>query len=513
MRQGLSRAAVIAFLVLGSVVGLSQTIPVGATLCGPLSPKAVCDGAAATRRLGYFTQGPLYNPTFAYRGSSLSFTIPAMVWSALGKAVYAPSVSETVAPDTTTYWYLQVSQSSQRIRSGVRGSYVSSTSAAPGPNQVLEYTVVSDRSGISSVTFPMPAQLLSREAAEELLNHPIEPNGGTALLAVVEQGAQVDGSGDGFFNGAVQANAGATPSAVFTPLYYGNVVVAQTTSAPTAQPGFISVVNGIAAGTGQPAPVYTSGQITAGAGQVTPAFQNGQVAVGFPYTGSGNGNGLTGLFTAGTAGNIPNTGSGVITWGNATGTNSWTQFGSSGNHLDSGVYSTVLGLLEVNGVTPAINGCSFDAEANWGCSGSLNGNAFATPVPSGAKPAPTSYPTGYGGPAVIAQATSAPTAQPGNVLVGGTSAAVSHNVCSASSGVPCEFTWSITSFSSGKGNVGVTVPASSICIVTATQTPIVGSSDVMASWVTGPALAILTVHAQDLLGTYSGSFGGNGNCD
>jgi hypothetical protein len=80
--------------------------------------------------------------------------------------------------------------------------------------------------------------------------------------------------------------------------------------------------------------------------------------------------------------------------------------------------------------------------------------------------------------------------------------------------VPCAFTWSISSFSSGIGTTTVTVPSSSICTVTATQSPVVASGDVMTTWVTmGPPPTVLTVHAQDLLGTYSGSFAGNGNCN
>ncbi len=160
-----------------------------------------------------------------------------------------------------------------------------------------------------------------------------------------------------------------------------------------------------------------------------------------------------------------------------------------------------------------VGGCAMDANANWGCGGGLFGNASATPLPNGPTPVPTTYPSPYGGPVVIAQATSAPTAQPGNVLVAGTSAAVTHNACSASSGIPCEFTWSISSFSSGVGTTTVTVPASSVCVVTATQSPVVASGDVMTTWVTIGPFTPLTVHAQDLLGTYSGSYGGNGNCD
>jgi hypothetical protein len=50
-------------------------------------------------------------------------------------------------------------------------------------------------------------------------------------------------------------------------------------------------------------------------------------------------------------------------------------------------------------------------------------------------------------------------------------------------GVPCEFTWAIPSFSMGGGTATFAVPVSSVCTVTATQSPIVGS-DIIAMWVT-----------------------------
>lgn len=505
MRQGLSRAATIVFLVLIGIVVLSQTRSAGARPCTPPNASA---GVGRSTTLAaqtpcvreYFSEGPLYNPTFAYSNSSLSFRIPTMVWSALGRAVYAPSRSEKVAPNTTTYWFLHVSESSSG--GWGHGSFASSTSAAVGPNEVLEYTIVSDRSGISWVRFPMPAQLLRVESAD-VPSQSIQLNSDTGrspmaeLVAQANVGAQVDSDGDAFFNGALQANAAATPSPVYTPTYYGYAVIAQATSPPTAQPGSVSITGGI----------------TAEAGQSTPTYTKGQIAVGFPYTGAGSGQGLAGLITVGTAGNIPNSGSGVLTFGNGAGTDNWTQIGASNGHDINGVRNTVIGILEVYGPSPFNEiGCAMDANANWGCGGGLFGNASATPLPNGPTPVPTTYPSPYGGPVVIAQATSAPTAQPGNVLVAGTSAARTHNACSASSGVPCGFTWSISSFSSGIGTTTVTVPASSVCVVTATQSPIVASGDVMTTWVTMPPFSPLTVHAQDLLGNYSGSFGGNGNC-
>jgi hypothetical protein len=253
-----SRAAISVFLVLIGIVVLSQTRLVGAKPCttSGLSASGADRGTTLVPQTPcareYFSEGPLYNPTFTYSNSSLSFKIPAMVWSALGKAVYASPSLEKVAPNTTTYWFLHVSESSPAGR--IRGSFVSSISPTAGPNEVLEYTVVSDRSGISWVRFPLPAQLVRVESADALPNQSMLPNSGTGrspmaeLVAQANVGALVDSNGDGFFNGALQANAAATPSPVYTSAYYGSALIAQATSAPTAQPGFVSVLNGITAG-------------------------------------------------------------------------------------------------------------------------------------------------------------------------------------------------------------------------------------------------------------------------
>jgi hypothetical protein len=449
MRQELRRAVVIAFLLFIGILALSQTRLVGARSCTPtnlpsgdvgrggaLVPQAPCARE-------HFSEGPLYIPAFAYSKSSLSFTIPAMVWSALGKAILVPSRSEKVAPDTTTYWFLRVSQSSPVGRLG--GSFVSSASAVPGPNEVLEYIVVSDAFGISTVRFPISAQLLGVESRKTF---PIQSTG-TAQGEPAEVVAQASVGALVESNGTVLVN----PSTV-------------------------------------------------------PAYASGQIAVG-DYAG---GSGLKGLFTAGTAGNIPNPGNGIFTWGNGGGTTSYTRIDVNGDEVFpiGGVSNTAFGVFEVLGTSPY--GCDMDANANWGCNGGLFGNAAATPVPNGTLVTPTTYPSPYGGPVVIAQSTSGPTPQSGSILVSGTSAAVTPNICSVSSGVPCNFTWMIASFSSGIGATTQNVPASSVCKVTAGQTPIVASNDVMTMWITGPSTNTLTVHAQDLLGTYSGSFAGYGNC-
>lgn len=208
-------------------------------------------------------------------------------------------------------------------------------------NPEIQKALVAE-SGLSWVRFPMPAKLLKVESADVPPNQSIQlySDAGRSpiaeLVAQANVGAQVDSDGDGFFNGALQANAAAMPSPLYTPTYYGYAVIAQATPKPTAQPGFVSITGGV----------------TAGAGQSTPAYTNGQIAIGFPYTGAGSGQGLAGLITVGTAGNIPNSGSGVLTFGNSTGTDNWTQIGASNGHDINGVRNTVIGILEVYGPSP-----------------------------------------------------------------------------------------------------------------------------------------------------------------
>jgi hypothetical protein len=521
MRYRLNRLAMIAFFAIFILILFSQTRGAGARPCTSFNPSSVGStrGALVYNPAPcvkeYLTQGPLYNPTFTYSDSSLSFEIPTMTWSALGKAVFVPATHAKVAPDTTTYWFLRVPASSPAGRS--RGSFVPSTSQASGRNELLEYVVVSNRSGIAWVRFPMPAQLRQAEWTDQSSN---QPNvGGSALTEVVAQmgiGVQTDTSGDGFFYGAVVANAGGPPAPIFAGPNYGLAVIAQTTSSPTAQPGSIALVNGITVNAGAPDPLYT----------------NGQVAVGFPNTTTGNpttGQGLRGLFTAGTAGTLTDGGNGVLTFGNHTQDGYWTQIGGSGRISIDGVYNTLFSVLDEVQPSPASAiGCVTDAGGNVGCSGGLYGNADSLPFPSprdsptppgpNPNPTPTAAPTQYAGPAVIAQkGPGAPIAQTGNVLINGTFGALQHNACAAppgttpSSGTPCEFTWTISSWSSGIGTTTVTVPASSVCNVTAIQPPIDGMK-IITMWVTLSGTT-LTVNAQVLDNSYDTSFSGNGNCN
>jgi hypothetical protein len=287
-------------------------------------------------------------------------------------------------------------------------------------------------------------------------------------------------------------------------------VILQPTANPSGPPA-----------TGQPGAIGISGPIVVAPAVASPGYQDGQFAVGHPYEGEGAGQGLGGLFTVGVAGSKTNQGHGVFSFGNATGLDTWTQIGDSGVHNINGVHNTVISILEkVTNGTGRTNeiGCAMDAGANWGCGGGLYGNAMATPFPGPGmmNPSPTVYPSDYGGPAVIAQSTSVPFPQVGNVLVDGKLESQVHNPCGTAAGIPCEFQFSM-SVSAGVGSVSIPVPPGSVCTVSPTVTPVdsMHSNNVLSTWITISAFPpiLATVHAQDLTTQWSGTFTGNGNCN
>ena len=205
MRYRLSILAIIAFVALLILVLFSHTREADARPCtsidassaGPASRGAFVHNPAPCVK-EYLTEGPLYNPTFTYSNASLSFEIPTMMWSALGKAVFVPATRAKVVPNSTTYWFLRVPGSQMGAN---RGAFISSTSSVAGKNELLEYVVASSQSGIEWVRFPMPAQLRQVEWDGPSSN----PSnvGGTALsemVAVSDVGVQADTYGNGFFN-------------------------------------------------------------------------------------------------------------------------------------------------------------------------------------------------------------------------------------------------------------------------------------------------------------------------
>jgi hypothetical protein len=114
----------------------------------PVQQNFVFDASCAGQPGDWFTDGPIQNPTITYSGSSFDFTIPALNWIALGTRVYSPLSTQSVIPSTTTYFFL----------TAATGAWSQSTSNTVPAGTVLEYTVVSNGSGVTSITLPARAQ-------------------------------------------------------------------------------------------------------------------------------------------------------------------------------------------------------------------------------------------------------------------------------------------------------------------------------------------------------------------
>jgi hypothetical protein len=96
-----------------------------------------------------FTDGPLVgSAAFTYFSTSLNFTIPSVTWVAQGQRIVTTAVPETAPANTTTYWWL----------STATDSFTSTLTSSPPDNfSVLEYTIVTSGTGITSVTNPTAA--------------------------------------------------------------------------------------------------------------------------------------------------------------------------------------------------------------------------------------------------------------------------------------------------------------------------------------------------------------------
>ena len=217
-------------------------------------------------------------------------------------------------------------------------------------------------------------------------------------------------------------------------------------------------------------------------------------------------------------------------WGNTTGSNGYTVLGSNSAMTCSGISGDVLAAYN-HGSGSAL---CFDG-VNLGLMGGVSANGA---IEAGASPSP-SPPAGALGSAV--------TASSGEVTLGGSSSACTidygvtvaskltipcanvkftgaavnapsgviawytHNACSATSETPCSFSWSAT-MSSGAGSTTQAVPASSVCTVTFTETPVLSTTNVASVWAPAPVSTTLTVYIHDELGTSSATLTGNGTC-
>ncbi len=106
-------------------------------------------GASCPGQYGdFWTDGPIYSPSFTYFNTSLNFTIPAMTWVAQGTRLYTVAAAETAPINTTTYWWLSTATDTFTM---------TGTNTAPDQYSVLEYTITTNGNGITAVTNPAVA--------------------------------------------------------------------------------------------------------------------------------------------------------------------------------------------------------------------------------------------------------------------------------------------------------------------------------------------------------------------
>lgn len=142
----------------------------------------------------FFSDGPLINPAPTYSGSSLQFTIPAETWIAIGQRIPIGAILETAPAATTSYWWLSTATNQY--------SYTLSNSP-PDAYSVLEYTIVSNGTGITGVTNPT----LAGETLQGTLALPALANGCVQIASGVLTST---GLGCGSGSGAIAAVASGT---------------------------------------------------------------------------------------------------------------------------------------------------------------------------------------------------------------------------------------------------------------------------------------------------------------
>ena len=91
-----------------------------------------------------YTDGPLYSPAITTSTVSLTFSIPSNVWVVKGNRVYVTTTNETATASATNYYWID-------IFGVVRAT---TTNTAPTSSSVLEYTIVTNSSGVTSSTLP-----------------------------------------------------------------------------------------------------------------------------------------------------------------------------------------------------------------------------------------------------------------------------------------------------------------------------------------------------------------------
>jgi hypothetical protein len=204
-----------------------------------------------------WSDGPIYNASFSFSGSSLSFTIPAMTWIAQGQRIYTQASAYTAPDNSTSYWWLDTSNN----------NFVNTPSnAPPDATSVLEYTITATAGGISGVVNPT----LAAESIPGALSLSALPSGSclqTGAGGVIQATGLPCGSG----SGAIAAVAGS-----------GNIT--SSTVSGTATVGIVN--NPTFTGTPTIASGTTSGSLQFGSDATAFLSRTGTDAFGFSSSGS-----------------------------------------------------------------------------------------------------------------------------------------------------------------------------------------------------------------------------------
>lgn len=267
MKKWLAVLALCASLVVGGMPKAAEAIatpaPV-ATYCAPPSPlpttgaginapPLVADFKHAETCGGQvgdiYTDGPLFNPSFTWGGGSLSFTIPLNTWYILGNRTYIAGVSETAPPSTTSYWWVDNSTMPGTIMQ-------TSSNVAPTSTSILAYTIVTNSTGITSVTYTDTASITPVYASLVLL--------GTASLqglTLTTTPLGIASGGTGTATPSPSVSAPIEQTGTFPNQHYScsTCGIVQPTASPSPQAGSIAVTQKIAGGNVNAAPVAYSG--------------------------------------------------------------------------------------------------------------------------------------------------------------------------------------------------------------------------------------------------------------
>lgn len=110
----------------------------------------------------HWTDGALFDPTVSFSGSNPSVAFPQDVYYVKGQRVYVAALSTSAPLNATSYWYLDAGpqclthcyDTPTPSASPGTSLWVSNTNGVP-PNatSVLEYTIVANGSGVTSVTY------------------------------------------------------------------------------------------------------------------------------------------------------------------------------------------------------------------------------------------------------------------------------------------------------------------------------------------------------------------------